>query len=137
MTKIDRFFVEKLFNSRESGLAILRKRIDDTLLARICSVVANKLEVFEVKREKIIKNNQTVSLLYRGAFDDDAFAKSEFAGLFLEYLQIRNEVERHVPEGFSRGGSLEVKLIHYPVSDLGVDVHKDLSSNINLIFFSI
>ena len=58
-----------------------------------------------------------------------------FHRILENYKQLREEISKHSEIPFNYGTSIEVKLIHYPVSELGVGIHKDLSSNINMIFF--
>jgi hypothetical protein len=125
----------RLFDVRAPGLEVLRAVLPDEELVTFNAAVASNLELFEIKREKTIPNNQRVCLLYRGPFDADALKDSIFSSIFTRYTAIRESIASESPIAFERGSSLEIKLITYPVSELGVGIHKDLSSNINVIVF--
>jgi hypothetical protein len=76
-----------------------------------------------------------VALLYRGAYDMQALNNTIFNDIVLTYKDIRSQINNLSNIPFEQGDSIEIKLIHYPVSELGVGIHKDLSSNVNLIVF--
>ena len=127
--------LDKLYAPRHSGIVVLPKVLSKEQLASIQQFIAEKQELFEVKREKIIQNNQKVFLLYRGGFNFDYFKGTVFEEVMNHYLALRENVNQTSTIPFTQGHSVEIKLIHYPISDLGVDIHKDLSSNVNLIVF--
>lgn len=128
-------FVEDLYNPSSSGIKILKQNINLETLKEINHFVKQKSDSFEVKREKYIANNQLVSLLYRGPFDTSALEKTIFVDIIERYKSIREEINQFSVIPFEQGSSLEIKLIHYPISKLGVGIHKDLSSNLNVIVF--
>lgn len=128
-------FVEDLYNPLSSGIKILKQNISLENLKEINAFIAHNNHTFEVKREKYIENNQLVSLLYRGPFDTSALEKTIFVDIIERYKSIREEINSFSDIPFEQGSSLEIKLIHYPISKLGVGIHKDLSSNLNLIVF--
>lgn len=128
-------FVEDLYNPLSSGINILKQNIDLNTLSEINKFIQLNKNAFEVKREKYIENNQLVSLLYRGTFDTSALAQTIFVDIIERYKSIREEINSFSTIPFEQGSSLEIKLIHYPVSKLGVGNHKDLSSNLNIIVF--
>lgn len=135
MHKIKPGLASELYSKNESGIIVLRDYLDAEKLEALCKVVEQNMEKFEIKREKVIANNQRVSLIYRGPFKENLLSGTPFSIIFDEYMRIRSAVNDQLDNGFLRGSSIEAKLIHYPVSEMGVDVHKDLSSNINLIVF--
>lgn len=135
MDKIDNIFVKSLYDSEETGIKVLKGNINSIKLKAINDYVATKHESFEVKREKYIANNQLVSLLYRGPFDTSALDDTVFGEILNDYKRIREDIEKYSEIPFEQGTSIEVKLIHYPISELGVGIHKDLSSNINVVIF--
>lgn len=128
-------FVEDLYNPSSSGIKILKQNINLDTLKEINHFVKQKSDSFEIKREKYIANNQLVSLLYRGPFDTSALEKTIFVDIIERYKSIREEINQLSEIPFEQGSSLEIKLIHYPISKLGVGIHKDLSSNLNVIVF--
>lgn len=135
MDKIDNSFVNSLYNPEETGIKVLKGNINSEKLKSINEYVRTKQDSFEVKREKYIANNQLVSLLYRGPFDTSALDDTVFGEILNDYKRIREEIQQYSDLPFEQGSSIEVKLIHYPLSDLGVGIHKDLSSNINVVIF--
>lgn len=135
MSIINQDFVSRLYDPLDSGIEILDGFVDKSSLDRVNNCVNQNAALFVEKREKYIENNQQVALLYRGNFDLEAMKDSVFSDIFDEYIAIRSAVGAHSDIPFVQGSSIEVKLIRYPVSDLGVGIHKDLSSNINLIVF--
>lgn len=128
-------FVSDLFDASRPGLQVLPMKLSDGKLDEINAFISNNGSAFEIKREKYIANNQLVSLLYRGPFDTSVLDNTIFAELVDTYKQLRQHINRLSEIPFSQGTSIEIKLIHYPVSELGVGIHKDLSSNLNLIVF--
>lgn len=135
MKIIDKETVNKLYNPNETGIIVIPSKLDETTINELKEYLSDKHHLFEVKREKYIQNNQLVSLLYRGPFDLSALDETIFYKILENYKQLREEVSKHSEIPFEKGTSIEVKLIHYPVSELGVGIHKDLSSNINMIVF--
>lgn len=134
-TTINQELVDTLYNPDASGLEILSQHIDLNKLKEINQFIHENNHTFEEKREKYIKNNQKVALLYRGGFDTSALEDTIFKDLLNTYKDMREQIASHSAIAFEQGSSLEVKLIYYPVSELGVGIHKDLSSNVNLIVF--
>lgn len=135
MSVINQLLVSQLYDPQLTGIEILNDFFDKRSLDLVNSCIRENTRLFVEKREKYIENNQQVALLYRGAFDLHAMKDSVFCDIFEEYLKIRTTVNQFSEIKFEQGNSIEVKLIRYPVSDLGVGIHKDLSSNINLIVF--
>jgi hypothetical protein len=135
MTAITKKFVDNLYNPNESGISILEQYLDMTKLADINKFILENQHQFQEKREKYIQNNQKVALLYRGTYDMQALNNTIFNDIVLTYKDIRSQINALSEIPFEQGDSIEIKLIHYPVSELGVGVHKDLSSNVNLIVF--
>lgn len=135
MKLINKDLVEKLYNKEDSGILIIPSKLDESFLVELRSFIENKKELFEIKREKYIENNQLVSLLYRGPFELNEFNGTIFEKIMENYLNLRSQVNSFSDIKFKKGSSVEIKIIHYPVSDLGVGIHKDLSSNINMIVF--
>lgn len=125
MDKIDNSFVNSLYNPEETGIKVLKGNINSEKLKSINEYVRTKQDSFEVKREKYIANNQLVSLLYRGPFDTSALDDTVFGEILNDYKRIREEIQQYSDLPFEQGTSIEVKLIHYPLSDLGVGIHKD------------
>lgn len=132
---ITKKFVDDLYNPFYSGIKILKQNIDLNTLSEINKFIKLNNSAFEIKREKYIENNQLVSLLYRGPFDTSALEKTIFVDIIERYKSIREEINSYSELPFEQGHSLEIKLIHYPISKLGVGIHKDLSSNLNVIIF--
>ncbi len=135
MKIIDKETVNKLYNPNETGVIVIPSKLDESTISELNEYLLDKKHLFELKREKYIQNNQLVSLLYRGPFDLSALDETIFYKILENYKQLREEVSKHSEIPFEYGTSIEVKLIHYPVSELGVGIHKDLSSNINMIVF--
>jgi len=135
MTTVTKELVHKLYNPSESGIEILTQYLDMAKLSDINKFVTENQHQFQEKREKYIQNNQTVALLYRGAYDMQALDNTIFKDIVLTYKNIRSQIDALSLIPFEQGDSIEIKLIHYPVSELGVGIHKDLSSNVNLIVF--
>lgn len=135
MTTITKAFVDTLYNPQQSGILILEQYLDMNKLSGINKFISENQGQFQEKREKYIQNNQTVALLYRGAFDMKALDNTIFNDIVQTYKDIRSQINALSDIPFEQGDSIEIKLIHYPVSELGVGIHKDLSSNVNLIVF--
>lgn len=135
MNLINKEIVEKLYNPNETGIVIIPSKLSKEDIEDLRVYIKEKEDLFEVKREKYIQNNQLVSLLYRGPFDLSALDDTVFSKVLENYKKLRSEVSNYSDIPFSEGSSIEVKLIHYPLSELGVGIHKDLSSNINMIVF--
>lgn len=127
--------VQQLYDSQASGIEILSQHIEKNKLREINKFIHGNKQAFEEKREKYIQNNQKVALLYRGPFDTSALENTIFVDILNIYKSIRQKIASFSAIPFEQGSSLEVKLIYYPVSELGVGIHKDLSSNVNLIVF--
>lgn len=135
MNVISKKMVEKLYNPAETGVLVIPEKISETDLIELRKFIKEKESLFDIKREKYIANNQRVSLLYRGPFDLRSLDNTVFSKILENYKQLREECSHYSEIPFEQGTSIEVKLIHYPVSELGVGIHKDLSSNINMIVF--
>lgn len=135
MELINKEMVDSLYNENNSGILIIPSKLDEEFLNELRMFINNKKELFEVKREKYIENNQLVSLLYRGPFELNEFKGTVFEKIINNYLSLRKQVNNFSDIKFNKGNSIEVKIIHYPISELGVGIHKDLSSNINMIVF--
>lgn len=132
---ITKSFVDELFSPSETGLKVISDQISENKLSQINDFIERNTDSFELKREKYIDNNQRVSLLYRGPFDTSALDDTIFAEVVDTYKSLRQEISNLSEIPFTQGTSIEIKLIHYPISKLGVDIHKDLSSNLNIIVF--
>lgn len=132
---ITKEIADSLFDEKERGVIVLSNTIDSKMLDELNEFVKKKDSSFEIKREKYIENNQLVSLIYRGPFENVALGDTVFKDVMEHYSQLREGFNSHSKYPFKQGTSVEVKLIHYPVSDLGVGIHRDLSSNINLVVF--
>lgn len=135
MNKINQEFVTSLYNPQESGINLLKNYLSLDKLKTINQFILDNNHNFQEKREKYIENNQFVALLYRGPFDTDALDNTIFKEILETYKLLRYEISSLSDIPFEQGSSLEVKLIHYPVSPLGVGNHKDLSSNVNVVIF--
>lgn len=135
MTTITKKFVDTLYDNTSSGILILKQYLDMDKLSDINKFIFENQHQFQEKREKYIQNNQKVALLYRGSYDMQALDNTIFNDIVLTYKNIRSEINALSEIPFEQGDSIEIKLIHYPVSELGVGIHKDLSSNVNLIVF--
>lgn len=135
MELINKDLVKKLYDKNNSGILIIPSKLEETFLNELRLFIKEKENIFEVKREKYIKNNQLVSMLYRGPFELKEFKNTIFEKIIDNYIELRNQVNSYSEIPFAKGTSIEVKIIHYPLSELGVGVHKDLSSNINMIVF--
>lgn len=132
---IDQTFVDNLYNPKMSGITILKNALDSNKIQQINSFIKINNHSFEEKKEKYIKNNQLVSLLYRGPFNMSILDDTIFKYIIDTYKDIRYQIAAYSDYSFEQGTSIEIKLIHYPISDLGVGVHKDLSSNLNIVVF--
>lgn len=128
-------FVTKFYDPSHQGVAVLSNHLVPSDLVEINEFVKKNDSLFEIKREKFIENNQTVSLIYRGPFEKDLLKDSVFKHIMSHYFKLRQKFDEYSEHPFKQGTSIEVKLIHYPVSELGVGIHRDLSSNINLVVF--
>lgn len=135
MNLIDKITVDKLYDPNETGIVIIKSKINEQDINSLKQYIFEKQSLFEVKREKYIQNNQLVSLLYRGPFDLSALDDTIFSKILINYKELREQVSKYSEIPFKYGNSIEIKLIHYPLSELGVGIHKDLSSNINMIVF--
>lgn len=135
MHNITKEFVDDLYNPQSSGISILKQFLDMNKLKEINQFILNNQNQFQEKREKNIDNNQKVALLYRGVFDMNSLEDTVFDDIVNVYKSIRSQINQLSTIPFTQGDSLEIKLINYPVSPLGVGNHKDLSSNVNLIVF--
>lgn len=133
--KINKSLVDQLYNPNETGVIVVPDEISETRLMELRTFIKEKENLFEVKREKYIKNNQLVSLLYRGPFNLESLDDTVFSDILKNYKQLRDTFSTYSEIPYENGQSIEVKLIHYPLSELGVGIHKDLSSNINMIVF--
>jgi hypothetical protein len=132
---INKELIDKLYNPKEDGMLHLKNFISKEDLNEVMSEIDKSGHLFEKKDEKYIENNQDVALIYRGNFCLDGLNNTVFEKLFKKYIQMRSEVEEFSDIPFTKGNVLEVKIIRYPVSSLGVGIHRDLSSNVNLITF--
>lgn len=132
---INKLTVNDLYCSKNSGVTVFKAAIEPEKLIALNEYVNSKKELFEVKREKYIANNQLVSLLYRGPFDTSSLNDTVFGEILNHYKELRDTFNTYSEIPFETGTSIEVKLIHYPISDLGVGIHRDLSSNINMVVF--
>lgn len=135
MNVISKEMVEKLYDPKETGVLVIPEKVSESDLIELRRFIKEKEDLFEIKSEKYIANNQRVSLLYRGPFDLSSLDNTVFSKVLENYKQLREECSQYSNIPFEQGNSIEVKLIHYPVSELGVGIHKDLSSNINMIVF--
>lgn len=133
--KINKSLVDQLYNPNETGVIVVPDEISETRLMELRAFIKEKENLFEIKREKYIKNNQLVSLLYRGPFNLESLDDTVFSDILKNYKQLRDTFATFSEIPYENGQSIEVKLIHYPLSELGVGIHKDLSSNINMIVF--
>lgn len=133
--KINKSLVDQLYNPNETGVIVVPDEISETRLMELRAFIKEKENLFEIKREKYIKNNQMVSLLYRGPFNLASLDDTVFSDILKNYKQLRDTFATFSEIPYENGQSIEVKLIHYPLSELGVGIHKDLSSNINMIVF--
>ena len=113
------------------GTLVLKDIFKKSFLTGLKKYIDN--QTFEEKREKYIENNQEVSLIYRGKFFEIDFKNKYMNLVVARYRNIREHTLKR--SLYKTGNILEIKLIKYPVSDLGVGMHRDLSSNVNMIFF--
>lgn len=132
---ITKEIVSELYNEDKDGLMILKNVIPLNKINELISYIEKNKGLFQDKREKYIENNQKVCLLYRGGFDMECLSNTIFKEIMMDYVGLRKKVDEFSDRPFQNGNSLEVKLIFYPISKLGVGIHKDLSSNVNLIVF--
>lgn len=135
MHNITQQFVDTLYNPNESGLCILKQALSLEKLNAINLFIQHNSQSFQEKREKYIDNNQLVALLHRGDFDTNVLQDTIFKDIISLYKDLRQSISALSPIEFEQGSSIEIKLIHYPISDLGVGIHKDLSSNVNVVIF--
>lgn len=135
MNKITPQFVKSLYDINKSGINILPEAINLEKLNEMNEFIKANSHSFQEKREKYIDNNQLVALLYRGPFDTSALDDTIFKHIIDIYKEIRSDINELSNIPFGQGSSIEIKLIHYPVSKLGVGIHKDLSSNLNVVVF--
>jgi len=127
--------VEELYSADKDGMLHIKGNISEDELKEIMLEVESNSHLFEKKEEKYIENNQDVALIYRGEFNLAGLNNTVFEKIFKRYIDIRCQVERLSKIPFDKGNILEVKIIRYPISKLGVAAHKDLSSNVNMITF--
>jgi hypothetical protein len=132
---ITKKLVENMYNPESDGVIQLKNAITESELIKINNEVEKSKHLFVPKIEKYIDNNQDVALIYRGKFCLDGLDNTIFEKLFKQYIEIRKQVMGFSEENFTSGNILEAKIIRYPVSDLGVATHRDLSSNVNFITF--
>ena len=132
---INKKTVKNMYNPETDGIVHFKSFINKEELSNIMKEVENNRDMFITKDEKYIENNQNVALIYRGNFALDGLDNTVFENLLNKYIDIRSEVEHYSEIPFDSGNVLEVKLIHYPISELGVAAHRDLSSNVNFITF--
>lgn len=135
MKLISQDFVDNLYDKNKTGVLVIPSKLDEVFLNELKLFVKEKENLFEIKREKYIENNQLVSMIYRGPFKLNEFKNTIFEKVFDNYINLREQISGYSSIKFRNGTSIEVKLIHYPLSELGVGIHKDLSSNINMIVF--
>jgi len=124
-----------LYNPKLDGVLKFKSFLNKTDLDIIMKEVNSNRHLFQTKEEKYIDNNQDVALIYRGEFCLDGLNNSVFEKLFNQYIEMRETISKHSDIPFDTGNILEVKIIRYPISDLGVAAHRDLSSNVNMITF--
>lgn len=117
MNLINKEIVEKLYNPNETGIVIIPSKLSKEDIEELRIYIKEKEDLFEVKREKYIQNNQLVSLLYRGPFDLNALDNTIFSKILENYKQLREQVSKFSDIPFEYGNSIEVKLIHYPLTD--------------------
>lgn len=127
--------VENMYNPDSDGIIHLKNIIGLDELDVIMKEIKNSQHLFEKKEEKYIENNQDVALIYRGKFSLEGLNNTVFENLFKKYIKARQQAESFSDIPFTQGNILEAKIIRYPVSNLGVAPHRDLSSNVNMITF--
>jgi hypothetical protein len=127
--------VDTMYSAESDGMLHLKDFIQKEELTEIMAEINKSGHLFEKKEEKFIENNQDVALIYRGAFCLEGLNNTVFENLFKKYIEMRGKIEALSDIPFTKGNILEVKIIRYPISNLGVAAHRDLSSNVNLITF--
>lgn len=127
--------VDVMYNKNSDGVIHFKNIIPENDLNLILNEIKTNSHLFEKKDEKYIENNQDVALIYRGDFSLTSLDSTVFKNVFRQYIEIRSEIEKFSDLPFEKGNVLEAKIIRYPVSDLGVGIHRDLSSNVNMITF--
>jgi hypothetical protein len=132
---ITKKIVEDLYDPKSDGIVHLKNIITPQELKIIMLEIDKSGHLFEKKEEKYIENNQDVAIIYRGKFCLEGLNNTVFENVFKKYIQIRKEIFNFSEIPFTQGNVLEAKIIRYPISKLGVAVHRDLSSNVNLITF--
>ncbi len=127
--------VDALYSPNTDGIMHLKGVIYKILdHEKLKEWYGKKWNNFQKKEEKYIQNNQEVALVFNGPFQNMQSSDSpQEIALHNLFFKIRNEIEKYSDIPFSKGDKLETKLIKYPISNLGVGAHKDLSSNINAI----
>lgn len=131
---IDKNGVDALFSKDSDGILHLKRVLYKILdKDRLESWYKEKWQTFQKKEEKYIENNQEVSLVYDGVFGEMTGSNQQEVALHNLYYKIRNEIEKYSEIPFKKGDRLETKMIKYPVSNLGVGAHRDLSSNVNCV----
>jgi len=132
---ITKEIVADMYNPKLDGVIHFQNYINDIELNNILEEISKNKDIFEIKREKYIDNNQEVALIYRGKFGLEELNNTIFTKLFNKYIDLRQSIKELSDIPFDTGNILEVKIIKYPISDLGVAAHKDLSSNVNMVTF--
>lgn len=132
---INQNIIDDMYNPDLDGVIHFKNFISKKELDAVMKEIELNRHLFHTKEEKYIDNNQDVALIYRGPFSLEGLNNTVFENLFLKYIDIRSNVEKYSKIPFDQGNILEVKIIRYPVSDLGVAAHRDLSSNVNMITF--
>lgn len=127
--------IKDMYNKKTDGIVHFKNFINQKELKEIMEEVDGNRHLFIKKEEKYIENNQDVALIYRGKYDLEGLNSTVFEKLLKRYIDIRSEVETYSDIPFDAGNVLEVKIIRYMVSKLGVGAHRDLSSNVNFITF--
>lgn len=127
--------IKDFYSADTDGIIHLKGLVYDVLnLEKIKEWYTQKAKSFEKKEEKYIQNNQEVSVVYNGPFGVmQTFNSPQESALHNLYYKIRSEINKYSEVPLKQGDRLETKLIKYPISELGVGAHKDLSSNINFI----
>jgi len=132
---INKKIVSELYNPELDGVIQFKDFIKEAELKEIMKEVNENRHLFIKKEEKYIDNNQDVALIYRGKFSLDGLDNTIFENMLKRYISIRSQIEGFSDIPFDTGNILEVKIIRYQPSELGVGAHKDLSSNVNMITF--
>lgn len=124
-----------IYDPKTDGVAHFKNFISKKDLKSIMSEVNKNRGSFEKKEEKYIDNNQDVALIYRGSFSLESLDNTIFKKVFNQYIEVRSKMSKISNIEFDKGNILEVKIIRYMPSKLGVGAHRDLSSNVNMITF--